>query len=53
MNKVFALELIKLLSALESWGMGCERTPPDYLMDSITDAVEKLSMELLRDEDTA
>lgn len=50
MNKEFALDLIKLLSSLESWGMGCGKTPPDYLLESIADAVEKLSKEVLRDK---
>jgi len=49
MSKEQCLELIKLLSALESWSFskGTE-TFPDYLYDKITGAVEVLTKEVLK-----
>jgi hypothetical protein len=47
MDKAFALELIKLLSALESWSFSTDRAIPDYLHESISGAVKRLSDEVL------
>jgi hypothetical protein len=50
MNKEFALELIKLLSAVESWGFATTQRIPDYLVENLNDAVNKLSKEVLSDD---
>jgi len=48
MDKELALQIIKLLSAIESWCFAKDRGMlPDYLHDHIQDVVEKLSKEIL------
>ena len=49
MTKEFALEQIKLLSAIESWSFskGTELFP-DYLYDKITASIEVLTKEVLK-----
>lgn len=42
------LDLIKLLSALESWSFSSTTLFPDYLHDQLQSAVEKLSKEVLK-----
>lgn len=42
MNKIEALQTIKLLSALESWAMSQESRLPDYLHEYIVEAMETL-----------
>lgn len=47
MTRADALAPIRLLSAIESWGMS-QRTPlPDYLIDQLGDAMDKLELILL------
>lgn len=47
MTKEEALEIIKLLSALESWSFGVERLMPDYLRSQIDTSIEALSRVIL------
>lgn len=47
MTKAEHLELIKLLSALESWGFSQNERLPDYLHDRLLESIEKLSKEVL------
>ena len=47
MTKPDLLEIIKLLSALESWGFSQKESLPDYLHDRLLDSIEKLSKEVL------
>ena len=48
MNKEQMLEVIKLLSALESWGFSNGQKLPDYLHDRLIDSVDVLSVEVLK-----
>lgn len=48
MSKEFALDLIKLLSALESWTFATKERLPDYLIEQLETAVDKLSEEVLK-----
>lgn len=48
MTKQDYLEIIKLLSALESWSFSSGQRLPDYLGEQIVDSIEKLSKELLK-----
>ena len=48
MNKVQALKIIKLLSALEAAGLMTDKRIPDYLYEQIADVVEELSKEILK-----
>ena len=48
MNKQFALDLIKLLSSLESWTFSTKERLPDYLIEQLESAVDKLSDEVLK-----
>jgi hypothetical protein len=41
------LELLMLLSALESWMFSLGKAPPDYLIERIDNAVELLRAEVL------
>lgn len=48
MKKKEALEMIKLLSALESWALSQSARLPDYLVEDIQksmDALEKIVLE--------
>ena len=47
MTKEQALEIIKLLSALESWAFSAKQTLPDYLYERITGAMDVLTKEVL------
>ena len=42
MNKEEALNIIKLLSALESWAFSTQNMLPDYLQNDLCVAVKKL-----------
>lgn len=44
-----ALDLMMLLSALESWMFSVDKRPPDYLIERIDTAVELLKKEVLGD----
>ncbi len=49
MAKEQLLEIIKLLSAIESWSFAKDRGMlPDYLHEKLTDAVEALAKEVLK-----
>lgn len=48
MEKNLALRIIKLLSALESWGFVGDKRLPDYLHEEISSVVELLSVEVLK-----
>lgn len=48
MNKSQMLELIKLLSALESWSFSTAKPMPDYLFDRMDSAISELSDHILR-----
>ena len=48
MTKEQILEVIKLLSALESWGFAEKHSLPDYLYEKITDSMEVLEAEVLK-----
>ena len=48
MNKKEMLDLLRLLSALESWAMSDkDRSLPDYLHDQLTESVELLATRIL------
>lgn len=52
MSKEEALNLIKLLSALESWAFSVKQPLPEYLHDDLCGAVQKLSVFVLGKENT-
>jgi hypothetical protein len=47
MNNEQKLKIIKLLSAIESWGFATKTPLPDYLHDGLCDVVEFLSADIL------
>lgn len=47
MTKAEHLEIIKLLSALESWSFAEGKRLPDYLIEQLNESIEKLSKEVL------
>ena len=49
MTKPEALDLLQLLSALESWGFSNNHRLPDYLHDRLLSSVEILRMEILNE----
>lgn len=49
MTKPEALEIIMLLSALESWAFSTGKPLPDYLMDRLQNAIDALRNEVLGD----
>ena len=49
MTKQQLLDVLMLLSALESWSFSTGKPLPDYLHDQLADAVEALSKEMLHD----
>lgn len=51
MNKQQTLELLMLLSALESWSFASNTRMPDYLYEKIADAIEILTNNLMQDQD--
>lgn len=48
MTKEQVLEIIKVLSALESWGFSNGQKLPDYLHDRLLDCVDVLTTEILK-----
>jgi len=48
MTKQKALDLLLLLSALESWSFSAQAPMPDYLHDRLSQTVTELSEEVLR-----
>lgn len=49
MTKKELLELMRLLSALESWSFSAGQRLPDYLFEDLTNAVEMIESEILKD----
>lgn len=47
-DKEFTLDLIKLLSALESWSFSAGKPLPDYLLDNLIEVVDRLTKEVLK-----
>ena len=47
MTKEQTLELLMLLSAIESWSFADKHRMPDYLYDRIDSAIDSLKKELL------
>ena len=47
MSKAELLELIKLISALESWAFSTQAKFPEYLVERIELALDKLTAEVL------
>lgn len=50
MDKPLALGLIKLLSALESWGFSNKQMLPDYLLEDLARHIEELESVVLDDK---
>ena len=48
MTKEQALDLIKLLSAVESWSFADKHRMPDYLYDNIDESIKVLEKEVLK-----
>ena len=48
MRKEQALEIIKLLSALESWSFSTDIRIPDYLHEHLSNVIEALTEEVLK-----
>lgn len=53
MTKKDHLNLIMLLSALESWAYAEGKRMPDYLSNDVSEALEKLCKEVLGDGEKA
>jgi hypothetical protein len=49
MTKPEAIDLLMLLSALESWAFSLGKTPPDYLIERMDKAIDMLRAEVLED----
>ena len=49
MPKQQTLEILMLLSALESWSFSVERLLPDYLHENLSRIVNELSEQLLEE----
>ena len=45
-----AIDLLMLLSALESWTFAEKRMPPDYLIERMDNAIASLRAEVLEDK---
>lgn len=48
MSKEQILEIIKLLSALESWSFTDKHDMPDYLYEKITESLHALQAEIFK-----
>ena len=48
MTKEQLLQIIKLLSALESWGFSNKTPFPDYLHEQLSETMEALEHEVLK-----
>lgn len=49
MTKADLLALMRLLSALESWGFAQGTRLPDYLHESLGNSLEKIEAEILKE----
>ena len=47
MSKVEALRILKLLSAMESWALSQQTSPPDYLIEDANVAMKMLEQIIL------
>ena len=47
-SKQNALELLKLLSALESWSFSSKTPMPDYLLERLSESINQLTDEVLK-----
>ena len=47
-NKQQVIELIKLLSALESWSFSSKTALPDYLLERLDRAINELTEDVLK-----
>ena len=47
-DKKQALELLKLLSALESWSFSSKTALPDYLLDLLNCSIDELTEDVLK-----
>lgn len=47
-DKEFALRILMLLSALESWNFADNHRLPDYLIEELNEVIEKLRKEVLK-----
>jgi len=50
MTKEEALRIIKLLSALESWALSQQTSPPDYLIEDTNVAMTLLASIILKEK---
>jgi hypothetical protein len=48
MTKEDILEIIKLLSALESWGYSNKQSLPDFIQDNLSSTLDLLCKEVLK-----
>ena len=48
MSKEQVIEIMMLLSALESWGFSNGQRMPDYLLERLNDAIDVLRKEALK-----
>jgi hypothetical protein len=49
MSKKDYLEILSLLSALESWSYSHDRQLPDWLQENLDNSIDKLKAEVLRE----
>lgn len=49
MSKKEALKIIKLLSAMESWALSQQTSPPDYLIEDTNVAMRMLEQIILKE----
>ena len=47
-DKQFALDILRLLSALESWGFADKHQIPDFLHERIAEICDRLEKEILK-----
>jgi len=52
-NKADKLEILEILSALESWGFSTKQMFPDYLHERLSSVMDKLREEILSGVDNA
>jgi hypothetical protein len=50
MTKEEALRVIKLLSAMESWALSQQTSPPDYLIEDTNVAMRMLEQIILKEK---
>ena len=48
MSKKELLEILKLLSAMESWSFSTSKNIPDYLLDRLDHQIKRLEQEVLK-----